>query len=309
MPLDAATLGDVEDALAECFNYHNALDSFIIRSGISFSTLSEARVRADRRKGAYQKAPKRFVVQELINILSVNKDGDILLSRIITSLINGNFPDATIKANNAIKNLNSIIQKNKKERRDKIEEEKINLQRQESSLFNAQHRECLSFQKKRDSLRDEFLSLCGECNHQQRGYLLEKFLHKLFEVERLDPKASFKIVGEQIDGSFIWNSHVHLVEAKWVSSPVAGAEFGAFIYKLSGKTMDTHGLYIAINGYSPEAVSGLKGKGELRFVCIDGAHILRSLEVGQCLEKLLNTIWRHASQTGEAYLPVSHFSE
>ncbi len=35
MPFDAAAVGFVEDALSECFNYHNALDNFLTRSGVS----------------------------------------------------------------------------------------------------------------------------------------------------------------------------------------------------------------------------------------------------------------------------------
>jgi hypothetical protein len=112
-------------------------------------------------------------------------------------------------------------------------------------------------------------------------------------------------VGEQIDGSFSWRGRTYLTEAKWVKEPVAGAEFGAFIYKIEGKTADTRGLYISINGYSPTALVGLKGKGALRFVCIDGAHIVRAFGVGQSFQALLDAIWRRADETGQAYLPVS----
>ena len=38
---------------------------------------------------------------------------------------------------------------------------------------------------------------------QSRGFAFEKYLRKLFEVYSLEPRSSFKIVGEQIDGSFI----------------------------------------------------------------------------------------------------------
>lgn len=86
---------------------------------------------------------------------------------------------------------------------------------------------------------------------------------------------------------------------------IAGAEFGAFIYKVSGKSADTRGLYISINGYSEQALQGLQMKGELRFVCIDGSHLLRALASGGGFSKLLNIVWRYASETGHPYLPVS----
>lgn len=92
--------------------------------------------------------------------------------------------------------------------------------------------------------------------------------------------------------------------SKWVKDVVGGAEFGAFDYKIKGKTANTRGLFIAINGYSPQAIVGLNGKGALRFVCIDGAHLLRATEPGWHFSMLLNIVWRHADETGEAYLPV-----
>jgi hypothetical protein len=76
------------------------------------------------------------------------------------------------------------------------------------------------------------------------------------------------------------------------------------MYKIEGKTADTRGLFVSINGYSQDALRGLTGKGELRFVCIDGAHITRCLSPGSSLDSMLEEIWRHADETGEAYLPV-----
>lgn len=144
-----------------------------------------------------------------------------------------------------------------------------------------------------------------EPDHQKRGYALERFLNGFFEFEGLEPRGSFKLVGEQIDGSFVSRGRTHLTEAKWVKEAIAGAEFGAFMYKIDGKTADTRGLYISVNGYSPAALQGLKTKGALRFVCIDGAHLVRALSPGQNFQAILDLIWRRADETGQAYLPVS----
>ncbi|HEV2042598.1 MAG TPA: hypothetical protein VGT81_21575, partial [Casimicrobiaceae bacterium] len=88
-------------------------------------------------------------------------------------------------------------------------------------------------------------------------------------------------------------------EAKWVSTPVGGTGFGGLMYKIEGKTADTRGLFISINGYSPDALKGLRMKGELRFVCIDGTHLMRCLQYGRSFPALLEVIWRHAGETGE----------
>jgi hypothetical protein len=55
------------------------------------------------------------------------------------------------------------------------------------------------------------------------GYSLEGFLNSLFEYEGLKPRGPFKIVGEQIDGSFTWGHRTHLIEARWVKEPRGGS--------------------------------------------------------------------------------------
>ena len=50
---------------------------------------------------------------------------------------------------------------------------------------------------------------------QQRGFAFESFLDTMFAVFRLSPRKSFRLVGEQIDGSFELNHNTYLVEAKW----------------------------------------------------------------------------------------------
>ncbi|MEE8531269.1 MAG: hypothetical protein V3S34_03555, partial [Hyphomicrobium sp.] len=139
-------------------------------------------------------------------------------------------------------------------------------------------------------------------------YMFEKFLTDLLEFEELQPRGSFRVIGEQIDGSFLWRNRTNLTEAKWSSKRVAGAEFGAFTFKIEGKTADTRGLFIAINGYTETAIQALNGKGSLRFVCLDGAHLMRAFEPMWSLVRVLEVVWRHADETGEAYLPIARFS-
>ena len=51
-----------------------------------------------------------------------------------------------------------------------------------------------------EKLNEEYMPLLTDLNHQRRGYRLEKILREIFELFDLDPRASFKIEGEQIDG-------------------------------------------------------------------------------------------------------------
>ena len=309
MPFDAATIGLVEDALSECLKYHRGLDAFLQRCGVTAEVLKSARLEAERRtaEGArFSKAPKRFVVQEVLNALSLEPaKGDQILASIITSLLAGSFTDASPRGLEAVTQLRARVDTDRLDRERRRKDERDAATRTARAEEIAKEAARQATRHRRDSLKDRFEGLMSESNAQSRGYLLEAFLNDLFEFEGLDPRRSFRLVGEQIDGSFAWRQRTCLVEAKWVSSPVAGADFGAFNYKIEGKTVDTRGLYISINGYSPEAIKGMNAKGALKFVCIDGAHIMRALVSDDGLGPILERVWRHADETGEAYLPVN----
>jgi hypothetical protein len=309
MPFDASTLALVEDALSEGMKFHSALDALLQRSGVSGDLLADARKRAEARTaetGRFSKAPKRIVVQEvLLSIAALNAGGDGIIAAIITALVNGKFPDATPVASDAIADLKTKIKTDRQEQRQRRREEEEERQTSARAAEREKETKRAVGRAERDSLRDRFLGLIDETNAQRRGYLLETFLNDLFDFEGLDPRRSFKLKGEQIDGAFAWQTRTYLVEAKWVKEPVAGVDFGAFDYKIRGKTVDTRGLYISVNGYSAEAITGLNAKGDLKFVCIDGAHIMRALISDEGLSPILERIWRHANETGESYLSVA----
>ena len=67
-------------------------------------------------------------------------------------------------------------------------------------------------QQEIDKLKQEFYDLVSSDNPQQRGYSLEKVLKGLFDLFELDPKASFKITGEQIDGAFSFEGTDYLLK-------------------------------------------------------------------------------------------------
>ena len=90
---------------------------------------------------------------------------------------------------------------------------------------------------------------------QARGFAFEKYLYDLFEVCGLEPRESFKIIGEQIDGSFVLRDAFYLLEAKWTSKKTDKADLVTFNEKVSSKSGFTRGLYISFAGYSDEALA------------------------------------------------------
>ena len=93
-----------------------------------------------------------------------------------------------------------------------------------------------------------------EDSPQARGFAFEKYLREFFEDNGLQPRGSFKLIGEQIDGSFILHNEVYLLEAKWTSKQIDKANLVVFNEKVSSKSGFTRGLYISYSGYSGEAL-------------------------------------------------------
>lgn len=89
---------------------------------------------------------------------------------------------------------------------------------------------------------------------QARGFAFEKYLLSLFQVYKLEPRGSFKIIGEQIDGSFLLYNEVYLLEAKWTSRKIDKSDLVVFNEKVSSKSGFTRGLFISFSGYSEEAL-------------------------------------------------------
>jgi hypothetical protein len=73
------------------------------------------------------------------------------------------------------------------------------------------------------SLREEFIAMHAEhlWHPQKAGFAFEALLNKLFALQDLAPRKSFRVAGEQIDGSFELDNETYLVEAKWESAPIA----------------------------------------------------------------------------------------
>ena len=73
-------------------------------------------------------------------------------------------------------------------------------------------------------------------NPQARGYQFERYLNRLFKDCALEPRESFRIKGEQIDGSFVLRNDIYLLEAKWTNKPTEKSDLVVFNEKVSSKS-------------------------------------------------------------------------
>jgi Restriction endonuclease len=152
-------------------------------------------------------------------------------------------------------------------------------------------------------LTKEYFKLLSSQEPQQRGYRLEKIIRALFELFDLDPRASFKIVGEQIDGAFTFEATDYLFEAKWQQGPIGAADLDVLAGKLSRKLDNTLGLFLSINGFSEDGVKA-HSSGRRMMVLMDGSDLMAVLEGRIDLIQLLLRKRREASQSGNIYVRI-----
>ena len=179
----------------------------------------------------------------------------------------------------------------------KEEQEQIDARRE---VFASMIKEKESFTNIISVLRDEFGQLVAEANTQKRGFALEKFLNKLFSVFDLEPKESFRIIGEQIDGSFTFDGNDFLLEAKWQKKPVDMGDLYKFGGKIEGRLKLTLGLAISINGFTQD-YNESKSSVVKTMLLMDGADLMAVLENRIDLKDLLFRKRRHASDTGDIF--------
>jgi len=203
-----------------------------------------------------------------------------------------------MKAKNAVaalrKQASGYFQLKEEEERAKTRKESFEKMQKEKEITKA----------KLATIKNGFTTIYSIENPVERGFAFEKFLNDFFEHYDLDPRRSFKIIGEQIDGAFTFENTDYLVEAKWQKEPINAGDLYKFAGKISGKLKITMGLFISFNGFSTESLS-VDAPGIKSMILMDGADIIAILDERIDLNELLYRKRRHASETGNIFLGIN----
>lgn len=165
--------------------------------------------------------------------------------------------------------------------------------------------ERLKFDASLTQLRSAFIALQGQSDRSVAGFSLERLLNELFALHDLEPNEAFRVIGEQIDGAFLLDSEVYLLEAKWTAAPIPEADLLVFRGRIEGKSSFTRGLFISINGFSPPATQAIAVGKQPTFIMMDGADLYRVLEGHVRLDEILRRKVRRLAERGQAFVPVS----
>lgn len=156
-----------------------------------------------------------------------------------------------------------------------------------------------AIQSELPNLRAEFYQLAVSSDRQAAGIALEKLLNRLFHLFGLNPRGPFRLTGEQIDGTFILDHEIYLLEAKWEAKPVNEAALLTFRGKIEGKSVFTRGLFLSINGFTSEALVAITRGKQPTFILADGADLSPVFEQAIRFDDLLRHKVRNLAETGE----------
>lgn len=138
----------------------------------------------------------------------------------------------------------------------------------------------------------------------QRGFEFERFLQDLFHTHGLAPRNSFRLVGEQIDGSFQLGSEVYLLEAKWHAKPTSQDDLLIFQGKVEGKSGWTRGLFISNNGFSLDGLTAFSRGRATNIIGMSGQDLYFILSGEMSLAEVIEKKARRAAETGEFFVAV-----
>lgn len=137
---------------------------------------------------------------------------------------------------------------------------------------------------------------------QARGYAFEKFLRGAFNLYGMMAKDSFRLRGEEIDGSFVLDHETYLFEAKWKGELTGQADLLVFDGKLRSRAAWARGLFVSYTGFTDGGLQAF-GRGG-RTICMSGLDFADALSRELPLDHVIREKVRRAVETGQPYTPV-----
>lgn len=152
-------------------------------------------------------------------------------------------------------------------------------------------------------LRDLLLPL-ERLPPQQKGVEFERLLNELFNVFSLQPRGSFRLQGEQIDGSLDFENHTYLIEAKFQTKPVGQEDLLAFRGKVESKATWSRGIFISISGFTEDGLAAFSRGRPTNLIAINGQDVYFILDGQIPLDEAIRLKARRAAETGEVMVRV-----
>jgi len=181
--------------------------------------------------------------------------------------------------------------------------------REREAIKEAARENAKALQKARGTLselRDKLDGLLPKQGTQTGGYEFEGWFYDLVNFFELEHRRPYVSAGRQIDGSLTLDGTTYLLELKFTEKQSGGPDIDIFRGKVESKADNTMGIFVSMAGFSSVAVQEASGK-KSTLLLLDFSHIYLILTGGMTCSEVIRRVRRHASQTGESFLPVAGF--
>lgn len=293
----------VYDALLKVFWRKRALKAFLRRHRVSEGFLSSWDLSSEGES-------KREFLDRLFPELERSTRGGQAVNQIARSLAEmATFPDleswedSDVKiraAGEAVREIKAYLTGKDEERREQAD-------REESQRRMRERQEALRrSQADLDKLTQRLTELHERIGTQQAGYDFQDWFYDLMDYCEIRNRRPYVHDGRQIDGSITIGDTSYLVELKFTSDQADATDIDTFHKKVTTKAENTMGVFMSISGFSSVAVREASGP-KTPLLLFDHAHIFAVLGGSITFRAMVERVRRHASQTGESYLPIGRF--
>lgn len=142
---------------------------------------------------------------------------------------------------------------------------------------------------------------------QQGGYDFQDWFYDLLDFCEVQNRKPYFSSGRQIDGSLTLDGTTYLIELKFTVAQADATDVDSLRSKVDDKADNTMGIMVSISGYSSVAITQASGR-KTALLLLDAMHLYLYLSGTLSFADIVSRVRRHASQTGEAYLPAGKFN-
>lgn len=156
-------------------------------------------------------------------------------------------------------------------------------------------------------LQQQLDAMHSKVGTQEGGYEFEEWFYKLLDFCEITNRKPYKSGGRQIDGSMTHEGTTYLVELKFTKDQSGATDIDSLKAKVHKMADNTMGIMVSISGYSSTAITDASGS-KTPLLIMDASHLYMFLSGAMGFGEIVSRVRRHASQTGEAYLPTNKFN-
>jgi len=292
-----------QDACLKAFWTKDALRTFLKMHKISDAFLNKLNERETKH---------RFLAQLFYALADPKKDrGSVILSMAISLTTMNHFPDLERWEDSPakIRNAKEAVARLKVE----VDKIQINLEeekRRQQRRIDAEERRqaTIAAQDTIGKLTQRLTELIPKQGTQDGGYAFEDWFYDLAQFFDINSRPPYRTGGRQIDGALTIDGTTFLVESKFTGRKTGAQDIDIFMGKVKRKADNTMGIFVSMAGYTEDAIEEAS-QDKTPILLLDYSHIYNFvLSNRMSLDDVIRRIKRHASQTGEAFLPPDKFS-